>query len=173
MKKDIRLYNVIFPIWFLIIWPTPPAVLITLLGNLIIDCGVLYCTIRVLKHPQKKEVMKGLWYKFWYCGYLADIIGAGCMLLIGEFPWIFGLRGSGFARFWDDTVERIMDNPFAHPLALLVALLCIAISGALIYLLDKRAMKNCELLDQRQKHLIALTMAIVTAPWLFLVPLYW
>ena len=173
MKKDIRLYNVLFPIWILMFWPTPPVVLITLLGNLAIDCLVLYCTLRALKHPNRGEVVKKLWWRFWMFGFLADIVGAWCMLLIGEFPWLFGLGGSGFARFWDDTVIHIMHNPFAHPLALLVALLCIAVSGGLISLLDKRAMKKCDLLDGRQKHIIALAMAIVTAPWLFLVTLYW
>lgn len=38
---------------------------------------------------------------------------------------------------------------------------------------NKRAMKECELLTQREKHVVALTMAIVTAPWLFFIPLYW
>ena len=41
-----------------------------------------------------------------------------------------------------------------------------------IYFFDKRAMRSCTLLDGRQKHIVALTMAIVTAPWTFLIPLY-
>ena len=37
---------------------------------------------------------------------------------------------------------------------------------------DKRAMRSCELLDGRQRHAVALAMAIATAPWLFFIPLY-
>ena len=31
-------------------------------------------------------------------------------------------------------------------------------------------MRSCELLDGRQRHAVALTMAIATAPWLFFIP---
>lgn len=160
MKKDARLYNILFPIWVLMFWPTPPVVLITLFGNLAIDCGVLYLALRLLKHPDKGGVMKGLWYKFWGFGFLADIIGAACLfgslyLLDNWFPYINIL------------------NPWKDPLTFLWTLAGVAVAGVCIYLFDRRAMKNCALLDDRQKRIIALTMAIVTAPWLFLVPLYW
>ena len=166
MKKDIRLYNVIFPIWILMFWPTPPIILITLLGNLVIDCLVLYLALRAVKHPGKKEVVKGLWYKFWGFGFLADIVGAG---------WLFGnlyaIELVPFLGFMDSFVNVI--NPWKNPLSLLWTLSGVAIAGVCIYFFDKRAMKNCALLDKRQKHIIALAMAVVTAPWLFLVPLYW
>lgn len=52
---------------------------------------------------------------------------------------------------------------------------CLVLTLALMGLKhkNKRAMKECELLTQREKHVVALTMAIVTAPWLFFIPLYW
>ena len=163
MKKDIRLYNALFPIWFLMFFPTAPVLLLTtLFGNLAIDCLVLYVTLRVLKHPQKKEVIKGLWSKFWYFGFLADFIGAACLFgslyLIDAWSW-----------FPDVNVS----NPWENPASFLWTLSGVAVAGVCIYLFDKRAMKKCDLLDPRQKRLIALAMAIVTAPWLFLVPLYW
>ena len=166
VKKDIRLYNVLFPIWVLMFWPTPPVILITLFGNLAIDCGVLYVTLRVLKHPQKKEVMKGLWPKFWGYGFLADIIGAVWLWVTLCFFDILNL--SFHLNF-----SIILLNPWRDPLSFLWTLSGVAVAGVCIYLFDKRAMKNCDLLDQRQIRIIALTMAIVTAPWLFLVPLYW
>ena len=160
MKKDVRLYNVLFPIWILMFWPTPPIVLITLFGNLAIDCLVLYVTLRVLKHPNWGEVVKKLWWKFWMFGFVSDMVGAWCLfgslyLLDNWFPYINIL------------------NPWKDPLTFLWTLSGVAIAGVCIYLFDKRAMKKCDLLDGKQKHLIALAMAVVTAPWLFLVPLYW
>ena len=47
-----------------------------------------------------------------------------------------------------------------------------ALAGVCIYFFDKRAMGSCELLDDRQRHVVALAMAIVTAPWLFFIPVY-
>ena len=161
MKKDIRLYNVLFPIWVLMFWPTPPVILITLFGNLAIDCGVLYVTLRVLKHPQKKEVMKGLWSKFWGYGFLADFIGAACLFgslyLIDAWSW-----------FPDVNVS----NPWENPASFLWTLSGVAIAGVCIYFFDKKAMGETDLLTDRERHVIALAMAIVTAPWLFLAPLY-
>ena len=39
MKKQTRIYNVLFPIW--IIWLFPQALVFILPGNLAIDCAVL------------------------------------------------------------------------------------------------------------------------------------
>ena len=166
MKRDVRLYNVLFPIWILMFWPTPPIILITLFGNLAIDCLVLYLTLRVLKHPGKKEVVKGLWYKFWGFGFLADVIGAASMVVSLV---LFELLS--YHDLLDISINIL--NPWSDPLAFLWTLSGVAVAGVCIYLFDKRTMKSCDLLDDRQKHIIALTMAIVTAPWLFLVPLYW
>lgn len=47
-----------------------------------------------------------------------------------------------------------------------------ALAGVCIYFLDRRAMKYCVLLSDREKYIIALTMAVVTAPWLFFIPVY-
>ena len=43
--KPLKLYNVIFPIWILMFWPSPPVILLTLLGNLAIDCLVVFLAL--------------------------------------------------------------------------------------------------------------------------------
>ena len=162
MKKDIRLYNVIFPIWILMFWPAPPIILATLFGNLAIDYLVLLATLHVLKHPAMGKVLSKLWWKFWGFGFLADMIGAGCL-----FGSVY------FMDFWHWFSNVNIIRPWANLASFLWTLAGVAIAGVCIYLFDRLAMKNCELLDERQRHLIAFTMAVVTAPWLFLVPLYW
>ena len=49
-KSKVRLYNVIFPVWILMFWPSPPVVLITFFGNLAIDCLVVFFALLALKH---------------------------------------------------------------------------------------------------------------------------
>ena len=67
-NKQVRLYNVLFPLWFLMIFPV--TWLIVLPGNFLIDSLVLIVTLRVLKITDKKA-----WYKryilkiFSYCIY--------------------------------------------------------------------------------------------------------
>lgn len=162
--KLTKLYNIILPIWLLVLFPQ--VWLIALPGNLIIDCAVLLLTLLALKHRAKKAVLKQLWWKFWLLGFAADAVGVVWMLL-GLVPsW---LLESGM---WTDSVGHITHNPFAHPAAFLWTLIGVVLAGVCIYFFDKRAMRSCPLLTDREKHIIALTMAIITAPWLFFIPMY-
>ena len=161
--KQTKLYNVILPIWLLVLFPQ--VWLIAIPGNLIIDCAVLLLTLLALKHQQKKEVLKKLWWKLWLLGFAADAVGVAWMIL-GLVPaWLFGAR-------WEATVGHISHNPFAHPAAFVWTLTGVALAGVCIYFFDKRAMRSCTLLTGREKHITALTMALVTAPWLFFIPMY-
>ncbi len=163
MKKQTRIYNLLFPIW--LIWLFPQVLVFVIPGNLIIDCAVLFFTLLALKHAQKGAVVKQLWWKFWLLGFAADLVGTAWMFL----GWLLSVP---FEDLWDGTLSYIMYDPFGHPLAFLWTLAGVALAGACIYLFDRRAMGSCELLDHRQRHVTALTMAIVTAPWLFFIPLY-
>lgn len=165
MKQEVRLYNVILPIWLL--WLFPQLFLLVAPANLAVDCMVLVVTLTALKHRGKGAVLRTLWWKFWLLGFLADFIGV-LVLLPGAFlPSIFG-----GAAWTYDLGTAMMANPFHHPGALVWTLAAVALAGACIYFFDKRAMKRCDLLTAREKHVVALTMAVVTAPWLFLVPMY-
>lgn len=161
MKKQTRLYNVLFPIFLL--WLFPPVLAIVLPGNLLIDCGVLFLTLLALKHTQKGAVVKKLWWKFWLLGFAADLVGSAWMFL----GWFL------IDRIMEKGVTYInLIRPWTHPLPFLWTLAGVAIAGVCIYFFDKRAMKKCDLLTDREKHIVALAMAIATAPWLFFVPLY-
>ena len=166
MKKSIKLYNVLLPIWILYFFPQ--VLLITLPGNLLIDCAVLLITLAVLKHTEKKAVLKKLWWKFWLLGFLADFIGA--VFLFGF--WYLSLLPEPVGPWVDQVVSDAFLNPFRTLPGFLYTLAGVAIAGVCIYFFDKRAMKSCPQLDKRQRYIIALTMAIVTAPWTFLSPLY-
>ena len=170
MKKQTRIYNVIFPIWILILFPQ--LLVFVIPGNLIVDCAVLWFTLLALKHARKEAVVKQLWWKFWLLGFAADAIGVAWMFL-GVLPMMLG--DSRQPGPWDipwlaDAINSLMTNTFRHPLAFLWTLAGVALAGVCIYFFDRRAMKSCELLDGRQRHIVALVMAIVTAPWLFFIP---
>lgn len=165
MKQEVRLYNVILPIW--ILWLFPQLFVIVVPANLLVDCLVLTAALAALKHQNKRAVVKKLWWKFWLLGFAADFIGVIFLFpsaflpsLLSDAPWSY------------DVSAAMIANPFRHPAALLWTLAGIALAGVCIYFFDKRAMKKCQLLTGREKHIVALTMAVVTAPWLFLVPMY-
>ncbi len=162
MKKSVRLYNVILPIWLLVLFPQ--VWLIVLPGNLMVDCAVLLAALAVMKIADKGAILKKLWWRFWLLGFAADAIGVAWMVL--GFVLILARPA------WEDTLGHITHNAFAHPVAFLWTLAGVALAGVCIYFFDKRAMAACPQLDGRQRYKIALTMAIVTAPWLFFIPMY-
>lgn len=169
-SKSVKLYNVIFPIWVLMFWPSPPVVLITFFGNLVIDCLVVFLALLALRHPAKGAVLRQCWWKAWLLGFLSDVIGALWLALGMLGAW--ALEADGVA--WVSGFAMAMTlNPFRHPLALVWTAMGAAIAGVCIYFFDRRVFRRVPELDGRQAHILALTMAVTTAPWLFFLPVYW
>ena len=171
MRRRTRLYNVIFPIWILMFWPTPPVILVTLLGNLAIDCLAVLLALLALKHPAKGAVLRRCWWKVWLLGFLADVIGA-LWMAAGLFG-AWALDADGTAAGWiSDFAMAMTVNPFRHPLALLWTAAGVAIAGVCIYIFDRRVFRRVPGLEGWQGHVLALALAAVTAPWLFFIPVY-
>jgi hypothetical protein len=161
--KQTRLYNVIFPIWMLFLFPQ--IWLIALPGNLLIDCLVVLFTLMALKHTQKKAVLKQIWWKIWLLGFAADFVGVAVL-------WPAVSLVSSVPDRIRDLIEPVMYNCWKSPVAFLWTAAAVALAGWSIYCFDKRAMESCALLTDRERHLIALSLAIITAPWMFFIPTY-
>ena len=161
--KQTRLYNVIFPVWMLFL--LPPVWLIALPGNLLIDCGVVLLTLVTLKHTQKKAVLKQVWWKIWVLGFAADFVGVAVLL-----PAMF--LTSAVSKDFRPFIEPVMYNCWKSPLAFLWTAAAVAVSGVCIYFFDRRAMRSCQHLTDRERHLTALSLATITAPWMFFIPTY-
>lgn len=158
MKRKVRLYNMVFPIWLL--WIFPPAWLLILPGNLLLDGLVLFLVLTALHRADRKSRMRSLILPFWICGFLADFAGVAWMEV--------GRLVSDLSRTWT------IYDAFSHPAAFAWTLSAIAVSGVCIYLLDRVILKgDLSPLPKRQQFTTALTMAIVTAPWTFLLPNSW
>ena len=70
-KKEIRLYNVILPIWML--WIVPPLWLIILPANFIIDFTVFYFTLKFMKLDNRFETGKKAILRIWLCGHYRTV----------------------------------------------------------------------------------------------------
>lgn len=156
MKHEIRLYNMIFPIWLL--WMFPPAWLVILPGNLLFDGLVLFLSLTALRRAGRRDRMRSLLLPFWVCGFLADFVGVAWMYL--------GLFISGLSGGWN------LYFPLAHPAAFVWTLSAVAVSSICIYAMDRVILKGeTSPLPDREQRVLALAMAIVTAPWTFFIPL--
>lgn len=144
-KKEIRLYNVLFPIWMLLIIPT--AWIAVLPANFIVDSLVLIIAAKKIGILEKGIYKKHI-LRVWIFGFIADLIGAG--ILLGSL-YIFEdyFRGD----------ELIITLP-----AMLVA-------AAMIFLFNYRF--SFPELDKGARLRMALSFAIFTAPYTFLIPLSW
>ena len=160
MKKNnsIRLYNVMFPIWFFMFLPALWLVILPV--NFGVDSLVLMLSAR----KQQVEDQKALWKKHilpvWGIGFLSDLIGAGLIFLVFLlFTSIPGL---------DDVL-----NPVLFPGTTLISIPGVALAGWLIYILNKKLTFRKSTLDPQVIHKLCLHLAIFTAPYTMLIPLYW
>ncbi len=145
-KNDIKLYNVLFPLWMILFFPL--TWLIVLPGNFIIDSIVLLISMSALKIADKKQWYKKHIIKIYLVGMISDIIGSGYMLLL--------------MTVFD--VGRMGDELYLTVPALVI-------SSALIFILNyfftfKKA-------DKPLRLRFSLIFAVVTAPYTFLIPSSW
>lgn len=157
MQKEIRLYNVAFPIWFLFLYPGLWMLILPL--NFLIDSLVVLGIAKFAKLPPlKAQFWKVIW-KVWGVGFFADLLGAVLLYVVS-----FG------ASHESNVVSALTENPFLHWGALLLAIFATLLSGGMIYFFNLRwSLKqlNC---SKQQKKKIARFLAYWTAPYLFIFP---
>lgn len=173
-NSDVRLYNLLFPFWMLMFLPVPPLILLTLLGNLLIDSLVLLITMRAMKLPARREIFRKAWWRVWRNGFLADLIGAAWLVIgyltasllpghlfpgdLNDVPWLY------------DFTLALNFNVFQNPLAFIWTAIGVVISGICIYFFNRRTLTRRTDLDESQIRRIYLVLAIATAPWTFFIP---
>lgn len=143
MRKN-RIYNVLFPLWMLMLFPQ--SWFIVLPGNFLIDSLVLFVCLCILKIKDKWIFFKNNILKIFLIGIISDIIGSAYMLAM---PFIFNIE------------SRMGDEPYLTVPALLL-------SAVLIFLLNYfYTFKMC---DKKLKIGMSLIFAVATAPYTFLIP---
>ena len=160
MKKDnsIRLYNVMFPIWFFFFFPI--AWILILPVNFGVDSLVLMLSAR----KQQVEDKKALWKKHilpvWGIGFLSDLIGAGLVFLI-------------YVLVAESPLVDTWMNPVLFPGTTIISMPGVVLAGFMIYILNKKLTFRKSQLAPAVIHKLCLHLAIFTAPYTMLIPLYW
>lgn len=147
MKKEHKLYNVLFPVWMLLFFPI--GWLIVIPGNFLIDSAVLIFAMKALKLTDKKSFYKKNILKVYLFGFLSDIIAAGAMFLM---TYYLGLGGN------------MADGPT-------LTIPGVVIAAALIFIFNYFI--SFKKTDKSIRLKLALTFAIATAPYTFLIPTSW
>jgi len=160
MKK---MYNVIFPVFFLFLFPVSWIAILPI--NFLIDFLVFDVSMRHLKIADRKHLFFPAAWKIWGFGFLSDLIG--CAVL-----FVLYLIGTSIPIFYD-VIRGIAWNPYSNVVSLLLTVISIFTAGCLIYFFNKKySLKKTEM-NEIQKQQIALYLAIFTSPYVLLIPTMW
>ena len=155
-NNDVKLYNMIFPIWLL--WLFPVTWIVVLPGNFVIDLLVVLLTMKWLKITDIKGKAKSVILKVWIFGFLADLIGTIAMFL------------STLAAEFVESLAIAVYDPFENIFAFCWVAACVVLTAICIYLFNYHYCLNKAELDDVEKKRIALSLAVFTAPYLFFLP---
>ena len=169
-KQSVTLYNILFPIWMLV-WIPSPLWLLLIPLNFIIDYLVLYKSLpadveRSKNYPgsvPRKAFCNTYAWKICAAGFAADFIGS--LSLFAAFMITSSHK--------PDSLQAISHglglNPFENATAFLIVVVAILLAAYCIYRFDRYILKRAGL-PERQSKTSALWLAVVTAPYLFLLP---
>ncbi len=161
-NKTIRLYNIILPIWLLVWFPTW-LWLGLIPANYLIDSLVTCLSMKKLGIKGFRQKTRKHSWKVCLIGFFSDFVGAAFLL--------------GVLYLTDIILPNEIGESISYGLSwkpnlysIIVILISIAISGVLIYELNRRMLKKDPELNKEQIRRIALNLAVFTAPYLFLIP---
>ena len=161
MKRDYRLYNIILPIWLLIWFPSWLWFLL-IPANWLVDWLVTGFALKNLGDADYRSRSMRISWKICIAGFVSDF--AGSLILLGAL-YLFSALGEPFRP-----IEQGLGwNPFTNIFSVLIILAAIAVSGFCIYFLDRNILKK-EDLTENQIRKTALALAVITAPYLYLLP---
>ena len=153
------------PLWLLLFWPSP-LWLILIPANYVIDRVVLWWGLKGIE-DRSAFCRKHTW-KICLAGFAADFLGMiilFCTSFLPELIW----EDLSLSEFFEDVMYGVGFNPFSSFLSLFIVLIAIAISGLVIFVLDRRILTKAGL-DNDLATSAAKKLALITAPYRYLVP---
>lgn len=145
-RKNVTLYNVLFPFWMMRLFPIVWIVVIP--GNFIIDSLVLLGSLFLFKIEDKKQWYKKYILKVFVFGMLSDIIGSAYMLFM---MLVFDVGSMGDELY--------------------LTLPALVLAAGMIFVFNYFV--TFKKIDKKQRLQLALIFALVTAPYTFLIPSSW
>jgi len=161
-NNDVRLYNMIMPLWLIAVF-LPQLWLIALPANWLIDFLVLWLTMKVLKFGRPASHAVRIVWLTWIFGFAADILG-GLLMIAPD----FGMNIARESVLYG--ITRVLYNPFYDIWSFLWTTLGVAVTAVLIFVYNRYIVLRKEEMTDVQKRKIALSLAVFTAPYLFYLP---
>lgn len=151
--KNIKLYNLIFPLWA--VFYIPPILYFALAGNFIIDGMVIWVTLFVNKVKLERIRLFIKISQAWCFGLLVDLLGTSVISVLSIYLRIISEY-----------------NPWDNFLSAFLYILTVLICGLMIAVINYHLFQK-EITDKKIRFRIAMAMGIITTPWTFLIPTTW
>lgn len=174
-KNEIRLFNLLVPLWIMV-WIPGWWWLLLIPANYLLDRFILKrCLDR--KVPDSKPFVRKYSVKVCIFGFLSDFIGALFLLavfmgtsVIGEYMKDGSNHDTGLkiAKWAGES----MSNVWHDPLSIIISAVGVGISALLIFVFNKRMLAKNTGIGEENARYAAKWLAIVTAPYLYLIPAY-
>lgn len=158
-SNDLKLYNVIFPVWLLYFFPI--TWLLVIPANFIIDTLVLVLGMHILKLDKKTEVYKKTILWVFLFGFASDFIGSFLLFLTQM------IQSDGW--LYEYIVSPVASNPFDNIYSVLYTFFAVIAAGVFIYIFN-RFISFRKIKERSTKRVLALLLAVLTAPYFFLFP---
>jgi len=158
-SNDLKLYNVIFPVWLLYFFPI--TWLLVIPANFFIDSLVLVLGMYILKLDKKTEIYKKTILWVFLFGFASDFLGSFLLFLTQM------VQSDGW--LYEYLVSPVASNPFDNIYSLLYTFFAVIAAGIFIYIFN-RFISFRKIKERSTKRVLALLLAVLTAPYFFLFP---
>lgn len=135
--------------------------------NLLIDSLVLLLIFRFTGITGARKLYLSSVIRTWIFGTLSSLVGFLFMLLA------FPIHRAAEGDFMSQVCEAITQNPFSNIAGLIWVLLAIAVSALCSYFLGLKFTFSHKHFPEQHRKITALAVALITAPYTFLVPTVW
>ena len=174
-KPYFKLYNAIFPPYMLI-FLMPTLLIISLIGNFIIDSIVLMIiSFYIYKKINLRFYGKKIFW-LWLLGFLADAIGDGYLIAVSLLSGATYYEGNDLWKQMLSGIYIAANHSVYDSFGgfsfwgFLFLLSGVIISGVLIFIFDYFFVFNDFSITKKQRIVSSLIFAIITAPYTFLFP---
>lgn len=156
----------IFPVWIVWLYPVTWIAIVPL--NILVDFLVTLLALKLIKIEKPMEVIKKSLAKTVALGFVADIIATAVLMILS-----FGINGSrnNIAKwFFDNISGPILNDYHTTPWGILVMILAVMFAGFLVYVFNRKFSFRSTDLSESQIKKVSVTLAVLTAPYVFLIP---
>lgn len=155
--KPVRLNNVIFPLFMLMVF-SPILWLLIIAGNFLIDSLVIWMAVKFFDLPDFKALWKKTILKVVMYGFVADLLAGAINTVL-----LFGLETLRPGIYPQDI--------YNFPGCIQAALPAVILGGIFVYVFDRHFAFSKSGLSRKEIVKISLLLAFLTAPYLTMLPM--